>query len=170
MKVGNLALSLAVLAAVGCKEPATGPTTAEFNQGREALKLQQTGSSMVTGEELPAHKIPLLGRFYGDAKSQTAETGTFYDNVRKLNVHENNLKGRAKDGLPVDVYLRKNPEAKLYQLGNQAERRVQEMKRAKRKLVEQKAPREQIREIEANITEVMRRFNQRVREAERPAR
>ena len=40
MKVGNLALSLAVLAAVGCKEPATGPTTAEFNQGRDALKTR----------------------------------------------------------------------------------------------------------------------------------
>lgn len=35
-----MALSLAVLAVVSCKEPAAGPTTAEFNQGREALKAR----------------------------------------------------------------------------------------------------------------------------------
>ena len=38
MKIGNIAVSLAVLAAVGCKQPSTGPTTQEMSQGRDALK------------------------------------------------------------------------------------------------------------------------------------
>jgi Tfp pilus assembly protein PilP len=38
VKIGNIAVSLAVLAAVGCKQPSTGPTTEEFAQNREALK------------------------------------------------------------------------------------------------------------------------------------
>lgn len=38
MKIGNMALSLAVLAAVACGEPSSGPTTAEFNEGRAAMK------------------------------------------------------------------------------------------------------------------------------------
>jgi Tfp pilus assembly protein PilP len=38
VKIGNIAVSLAVLAAVGCKQPSTGPTTQEFAQGRDALK------------------------------------------------------------------------------------------------------------------------------------
>ena len=38
MKIGNIAVSLAVLAAVGCKQPSTGPTTQEMAQGRDALK------------------------------------------------------------------------------------------------------------------------------------
>ena len=38
MKVGKLALSLALFGAVGCHEPASGPTTAEFNEARAALK------------------------------------------------------------------------------------------------------------------------------------
>jgi Tfp pilus assembly protein PilP len=38
VKIGNIAVSLAVLAAVGCKQPSTGPTTQELAQGRDALK------------------------------------------------------------------------------------------------------------------------------------
>jgi Tfp pilus assembly protein PilP len=38
VKVANVALSLGVLVAVGCREPASGPTTAEFKEAREALK------------------------------------------------------------------------------------------------------------------------------------
>jgi Tfp pilus assembly protein PilP len=34
----RLALSFALIAAIGCEKTATGPTTAEFNQDREALK------------------------------------------------------------------------------------------------------------------------------------
>ena len=40
--------------------------------GREALKAEQTVTSMMTGEELPAHKVPLLGRFYGDTTGQAS--------------------------------------------------------------------------------------------------
>lgn len=38
VKIRNVSLSLAVLAVIGCNEQPTGPTTAEFNEGREALK------------------------------------------------------------------------------------------------------------------------------------
>jgi len=34
----RISLSLVLVAAIGCEEAATGPTTAEFNQEREALK------------------------------------------------------------------------------------------------------------------------------------
>ena len=37
------------------------------------------GKAAVTGEELPPHKIPLLGRLYGDAASQSAQGNKFYD-------------------------------------------------------------------------------------------
>ncbi|MFM7255127.1 MAG: LPD38 domain-containing protein, partial [Betaproteobacteria bacterium] len=36
--------------------------------GREIGKLAQTASAPFTGEELPAHKIPLIGRLYGSTR------------------------------------------------------------------------------------------------------
>jgi hypothetical protein len=33
--------------------------------GREMVRLAQTIAAPFTGDELPAHKIPLLGRLYG---------------------------------------------------------------------------------------------------------
>ena len=59
MKIGNIGLSLAVLAAIGCSEPAAGPTTAEFNQGREAMKnrvaeqKQKGGGAQATATPAP---------------------------------------------------------------------------------------------------------------------
>jgi len=38
VKMRRISLSLVLVAAIGCEEAATGPTTAEFNQEREALK------------------------------------------------------------------------------------------------------------------------------------
>ena len=41
----RVTLSLVLIAAVGCEEAATGPTTAEFNQEREALKQRAAQKS-----------------------------------------------------------------------------------------------------------------------------
>jgi Tfp pilus assembly protein PilP len=38
VKIVYVALSLAVLAVVGCKEPSAGPTPEDYSEGREALK------------------------------------------------------------------------------------------------------------------------------------
>jgi hypothetical protein len=40
VKMGRIALSLALVAALGCEEAATGPTTADFNSEREVLKAR----------------------------------------------------------------------------------------------------------------------------------
>lgn len=59
MKIGNIALSLAVLAAISCSEQSAGPTTAEFNQGREAMKnrvaeqKQKGGGAQATATPAP---------------------------------------------------------------------------------------------------------------------
>jgi hypothetical protein len=62
--------------------------------GREISKLAQTISAPFTGDELPAHKIPLLGRLYGSTKGVSAESELFYKNIKRLNQIENEYKGR----------------------------------------------------------------------------
>jgi hypothetical protein len=61
--------------------------------GRELSKTSQTVQSMYSGEELPTYKIPVASRFYGNAEGTSNERRKFYDNVKKMNMHERELKG-----------------------------------------------------------------------------
>jgi hypothetical protein len=131
--------------------------------GREYLKAEQTATSAVTGEDLPVHKIPLFGRFYGDTTGQSSQAAEFYSNLRELNEHENEIKGRRKSGQDVLEYRRENPEASLIKYGNLAERQLQALRKRKRELVEKEAPKEKIAKIDERITAIMTRLNERVR-------
>ncbi len=130
--------------------------------GREALKAEQTVGSAFTGEELPTYKIPLLGRFYGNAEGQAGESQKFYNALREINEHEAEIKGRAKAGEPVAEYLADNPEARLWKAANTYERRVSLLRRRKRELVKQDADAETIKAIDQQITATMQRFNELV--------
>jgi len=130
--------------------------------GREIMKAEQTVTSAVTGEELPTYKIPLVGRFIGETKSQDAQRDRFYDNIRLLNEHENEIKGRRKNREPVEEYIRENPESRLFGAANGVERIVQNLRRRREDLIKKDAPKSEVQAIEKRITEVMTRFNERV--------
>lgn len=130
--------------------------------GREYLKAEQTAMSVLTGEELPPHKIPLLGRFYGDTTGQSSESARFYNNLREINLHRAEVEGRRRDRGDVAGYLRENPSARLALGGPIAvENQVRKLRKAKEEAVEagQSA---RVRLIEGQITTVMRKFNERV--------
>jgi hypothetical protein len=133
--------------------------------GREAIKAQQTAAAAVTGEELPTYKIPLVGRFVGETKGQAAQSAKFYDNIKLINEHENEIKGRRKNREPVDEYIRENPEARLYGAANNVERTVQALRRRKSEMIKKDAPKEDIKAIDKRITDIMTRFNERVGQA-----
>lgn len=133
--------------------------------GREALKIDQTVRSLVSGEELPPHKIPLVGRFYGTTQSQSAESGKFYSNLTMLNKHEAQMKGMAEEGKDVDAYVQKNPEAALAQAANAVEQTLTKLKTTKRLMLSKGADRSEIKSIEREITSLMRDFNNSVKES-----
>jgi len=129
--------------------------------GRELSKVEQTVKSLVTGEELPIFKIPLAGRFYGNADSQASQASAFYDNVDKLNELETEVKGMRKDGKAAEAValIRSRPDAYMIQRANVAERQVQRLRREKRELIKNGADRSVVKAKEAQITETMRRLN-----------
>jgi diguanylate cyclase (GGDEF)-like protein len=139
--------------------------------GREISKLEQTGTSMMTGEELPMNKIPLFGRFVGDTKGQSAEGGKFYESVKRLNSHEAELKGLRQEGNPKAAleYLRDNPEARLVPVANRVEREVQKLRKAKREAVE-KDQTERVKMLEKMITARMKALNDRIEKLQEEAR
>lgn len=131
--------------------------------GREYMKLEQTITSSVSGEDLPTHKIPLVGRFYGTTEEASAQATKFYENLRELNEHEAEIKGRRKAGEPIADYVRANPEALLVQAANKAERDVAALRRRRRALMDKDAPTESIRVIEKQIEMRMRGLNDAVK-------
>jgi hypothetical protein len=99
--------------------------------GREIAKTSMMFESLYTGEELPAYKLPLTGRFYGTAEGQANESSKYYSNLKKLNIHEANIKGRIKDREPIGAYIKDNPEAKLWRMANKIENNISKIKKRK---------------------------------------
>lgn len=130
--------------------------------GREILKAEQTVRSRMTGEELPAHKVPLIGRLYGETRGQAPQAARYYENIRRLNLHEAEIKGRRAHGEPLEDYLQEHPETKLVALANKTESQVKKLRRRKRELLERGASPEAVRMIEQQITARMTALNERV--------
>jgi hypothetical protein len=135
--------------------------------GRELSKAMQTAGATSSGEDLPPHKVPLLGRFYGDTESQSAEASRFYNAVRRIKGHQNEIKGRRENGRGEEVggYIAEHPEARFTVAAALAEREIQKMRAQKRELTEKDAPREQVKALEDRIAARMHRFNELVASA-----
>ena len=130
--------------------------------GRELGKLAQTGEATVTGEALAPHKVPLLGRFYGNAENQSSQGNAYYSNLKRIYEVEAEIKGRREDGIPTDEYKAENPEWRLIARAKYADNIIHKLKKQKRELMERGAEREKIRAIEDRITNEMRRLNDAV--------
>jgi len=132
--------------------------------GREISKAAQTLSSAATGTELPSYKMPLVGLMWGDTKQAAVERSRYYDNLRLLNGHEREIKGRRESGRGGEVaeYLRNNPEARLVTTARGVERDIRALEKRRRELVERDASKETIRLVEQQIANRMRAFNERV--------
>jgi hypothetical protein len=118
--------------------------------------------TVARGEDTPIHKIPLVGRFYGNAASQASQGGQFYSNVNALNELETEIKGMRKDGKleGANALQQSRPDAYLIAQANVAERQVQRLNKEKRALVASGADRATVSAKEAQITDVMTRLNQ----------
>jgi hypothetical protein len=127
--------------------------------GRELMKIDQSLRSLGSGEELPPYKIPVVGRFYGNAASQAAQAGTFYENVTKLSQFEREIKGRTERREGTESIYRDNPEARLWRKANRVENEISDLNKKKRDLVAKNAPPAQIKLIEEQKRKKMEAFN-----------
>jgi len=133
--------------------------------GREAIKAQQFGESIIGGEEIPTYKIPLTSRFYGSTEGQTNQASAFYNNLKLLNQHEREIKGRRDRREPITEYLKDNPEARHFAMANRAESSIARLMKQKRALTEREASQSSIKVIDAAITSHMRIFNETIKKA-----
>ncbi|MBF0260269.1 MAG: strawberry notch family protein [Magnetococcales bacterium] len=132
--------------------------------GRETSKASQALTGLATGEEVPMHKIPLVGRLVGSASDVAARRNAFYDNLKEVSMHGEEVEGRRKHHEDASGYLKEHPDARLSVYAGQAERQVQDLNRRKRDLLRGDASSERVRLIDMQIDRVMDRFNERVKE------
>lgn len=133
---------------------------------REISKAEQTATAVATGEEIPSYKIPLVGRFYGNADENAVQRQRFYENIKRLNEHENEIKGRIKNRESVYEYYRENPEARLVKTANSVEYNIRKLKQRRDLMKERGASQEAIKKINDNIIRLMMRLNERVEKLE----
>lgn len=91
--------------------------------GREAGKLEQTVTGLVTGDLAPMYKVPILGRMAGSASSESAHRDRFYRNLTELNTLHAELKGRREERQNTIEFRREHPELRM--LGDAAEIQAQ---------------------------------------------
>jgi hypothetical protein len=127
--------------------------------GREIMKTVGLAKSLVTGDELPPYKVPIVGKFYGNAESPANIASKFYDNVTQLANYENEIKGRRKNNQNVGQFMREHPETSLYQRANRLENQITEINRDKKELQQNKAPQKQIDVLDKRKTALMDKFN-----------
>lgn len=133
---------------------------------RELAKVEQTITSKATGEELPSYKMPLVGRFYGNADENAAQSQRFYSNLTRLNEHENEIKGRLKNREPLGDYFKEYPEARLIKMANSVEYNIRKLKQRRQLLKERGGNEQAIKNINDNIVRLMKRLNERVESTE----
>jgi hypothetical protein len=133
--------------------------------GRELVKTAATIETIVTGEDLPTYKIPLVGRFIGNSKGQAPQAGKFYNNLTRINKLENGLIGRDRDGKDVDTFINENPEVNYIDYGKKAYSAIRKLRQYKRELVEQDADRNEVKLVDDEITMIMTEFNDTVANA-----
>lgn len=135
--------------------------------GREAMKIEQSITGAVKGEEVAPYKIPIAGRFYGDTQATANISGKFYENLTMLNKHEAEIKGRKKDRESLGDYYEQYPEARLYEKANSIESDIKSLNKRLKELKDKKASDESIKIVKTQITSKMKRLNDMVKEVEK---
>jgi hypothetical protein len=105
--------------------------------GRELMKAEQVVESAITGEELPTYKVPLIGRLVGTTGDGAVESAAYYDNLKRLNEHEAEIKYLKENGNAREVisYTQDNPEVKMLGFAANIEKTIDRMKKQRMVLI-----------------------------------
>lgn len=139
--------------------------------GRELAKAGNSATALATGDELAAHKVPLLGRVYGNTRGVNGQSDGFYSNLQRINVAESEAKGRYANGETVDAALQAAPLAQLGTAGNLVQKRVKELGQLRNRVLKSDVPdkTDQVKLINQEIESVMHSLNQAADDVARKA-
>ena len=131
----------------------TGPVVGSVAKTAKYIEAKQTG------EEVPAYKVPVLGRFQGELDSKPVITSRFYNNINAMYEHELTLKNLSKDPVAKREYMQEHPEARAYKFAEQYEAKINDINAMKKKFQIAGRPQEQIDRLDNKKIILMNRFN-----------
>jgi hypothetical protein len=131
----------------------TGPVVGSVAKTAKYIEAKQTG------EEVPAYKVPVLGRFQGELDSKPVITSRFYNNINAMYEHELTLKNLSKDPVAKREYMQEHPEARAYKFAEQYEAKINDINATKKKFQMAGRPQEQIDRLDNKKIILMNRFN-----------
>lgn len=138
--------------------------------GREAERAWQTGTAIVTGDEVATHRIPMVGRFVGSTRQQASKAATFRGHVQELNRLETEIRGLREAGRMDEARALRDsrPEARLITAANSTETRIRTLRNKRSELIQAGASREEVRAMNERITAEMLRFNEAMAKLKQP--
>ena len=126
---------------------------------REAIKTVQAIGNIGEKESLPSHKLPLISRFYGSIDDVNHEKTQYYNHIKRFNEYELEIKGRRKEGKPVQDYIKDHPESRFVNIANKIDADITKLKKKKKILTDRGAEKEVIERIDNAIILYMKRLN-----------
>jgi hypothetical protein len=127
--------------------------------GREISKIGEFAKNQISGEQTPAYRVPVLGRFYGETDTKPVISSRFYNNINQMYEHENTIKNLVKDPVAKRQYLQDNPDARMWPMAEKFEAQINDLNAMKKKLQMANRPKEQIDRLDNKRIILMNRFN-----------
>ncbi|QFS68605.1 hypothetical protein GCS91_20345 [Delftia tsuruhatensis] len=130
--------------------------------GREVNKAVAMATSAFTGEELAPHQVVLAGRLYGNTRGANGQSNAYYENLKRINISENEFKARVQRGEDADAVLAEFPLARAHGAAKALDKKISELRKVRRTVQAGDAPdkREQVRALNYEIELSMRELNE----------
>ncbi len=130
--------------------------------GRDAIDTFGLAQALITGEELPLRRIPLVRTAYQE-KSEFYDRQAFHESLDKAEAHFAKVKQLAEAGRRREAreYVAENPEVKLAKLGRQVRLRLSKLHRLKEGLEkhDKVGSQKRIDAIDEEVNRLMLLFN-----------
>jgi hypothetical protein len=131
--------------------------------GREIMKTVDLASMPFKNEPIPSYRVPIVGKMYGESKSDAAVQDKFYKNIIQMSNYEDVVKRMQTHNADPEIFFTKNPKARFYEEANKYENEVKKLSIERKQLIMNKATKEELKANQMQKIELMKEFNQQVR-------
>ena len=131
--------------------------------GREVMKTVDLASIPFKDEPVPSYRIPIVGKLYGESKSDAAVQDKFYKNIIQMSKYEDVINRMQTHNADPEIFFTKNPKARFYEEANKYENEVKKLAIERKQLIMNKASKEELKANQMQKIELMKEFNQQVR-------
>ena len=122
-------------------------------------KTYEYAKAKASGEEVPAYKVPVLGRFEGEINTKPVITSRFYTNLNAMYEHEFTLKNLRGNPQATAQYYKDHPEARIWKMAEGFDAKINQINAVKKQQEMNHAPKEVLQRLDNLKIIQMNKFN-----------